>query len=360
MANILELMNNRCQSDYAAFAKRSSDISNAIQAVNRTYQGSVSGTLNVSGNLDSVTKTGSVTLKYANFNDGNGVTYDGTVMENINAYDLTNDMVTDATEKFTSWKIVSGTSNYTLNGSARVQQIIQNNSRKVTFNVDGRDNNTSRIFRYVNFAETIVYDNILNPTSKTEAATGRLYVDQYGYVDFSVTSPLVYVSMSQGNPASGGPIVLVGAGNSKASLTPYSASYVTISVDANGDGTYESRHAYAWNDLSGSPIPVTPIAEAGPNQTVETTALVTLDGKGSVDLNGSALTYVWTITSKPTYSGATLSDAASTAPSFTADIAGSYVISLVVSNGTYTGVSGITSKKSRKAYQNDGLAFCLL
>jgi len=25
-----------------------------------------------------------------------------------------------------------------------------------------------------------------------------------------------------------------------------------------------------------------------------------------------------------------------------------------------TGVSGITSKKSRKAYQNDGLAFCLL
>jgi len=26
----------------------------------------------------------------------------------------------------------------------------------------------------------------------------------------------------------------------------------------------------------------------------------------------------------------------------------------------FTGVSGITSKKSRKAYQNDGLAFCLL
>jgi len=29
-------------------------------------------------------------------------------------------------------------------------------------------------------------------------------------------------------------------------------------------------------------------------------------------------------------------------------------------SNSLTGVSGITSKKSRKAYQNDGLAFCLL
>lgn len=76
-----------------------------------------------------------------------------------------------------------------------------------------------------------------------------------------------------------------------------------------------------------------PVANAGPAQTVEIDDLVTLDGSGSYDPNGDSVTYAWTLTSKPEGSTATLTGATTVAPTFTADLAGAYVASLVVSDG---------------------------
>ena len=76
-----------------------------------------------------------------------------------------------------------------------------------------------------------------------------------------------------------------------------------------------------------------PTANAGVAQSVTVGSLVTLDGSASSDANSDALTYKWAFTSKPTGSGATLSSTTIAKPAFTADIAGTYVLSLIVNDG---------------------------
>ncbi len=87
-----------------------------------------------------------------------------------------------------------------------------------------------------------------------------------------------------------------------------------------------------------------PVANAGANQNVTTTSVVTLSGTGSTDANGDTLTYAWSFASKPTNSTAALSSATASAPTFTADLAGTYVVNLIVNDGKVnsSNVSAVT------------------
>jgi hypothetical protein len=111
---------------------------------------------------------------------------------------------------------------------------------------------------------------------------------------------------------------------------------------------------WGWNDeqsnsrnnirgfIAESTNPVSPIANAGPNQTVHEGSLVPLDGSGSSDPSGLVpLTYDWSFSSKPAGSAAALSNPASVNPTFTADQPGNYVIQLIV-----TDTAGLASAPS--------------
>src|SRR6202011_1604302 len=74
-----------------------------------------------------------------------------------------------------------------------------------------------------------------------------------------------------------------------------------------------------------------PTATAGQNQTVKHGATVTLSGRGS-DPQGFNLTISWALINKPMGSKAALSAANSANPTFVADIPGTYVGQLIVSN----------------------------
>src|SRR5262249_16227731 len=76
-----------------------------------------------------------------------------------------------------------------------------------------------------------------------------------------------------------------------------------------------------------------PVANAGPNQTVVAGTTVHLDGSGSYDFGGAALTFHWTLTATPTGSLATLSDPTAVQPTFGADRVGTYVVQLIVNDG---------------------------
>ena len=77
---------------------------------------------------------------------------------------------------------------------------------------------------------------------------------------------------------------------------------------------------------------VRPLANAGVNQTVLAPITVYLNGSASSDANGDPLSYQWSMVSKPVNSNAYLSGDTTVQPSFVADLAGQYVVSLTVSD----------------------------
>jgi hypothetical protein len=119
------------------------------------------------------------------------------------------------------------------------------------------------------------------------------------------------------------------------SSTPYFTPDVAGTYTASlivSDGRLNS--APSTVTITASTANVAPVANAGSAQNVVVDSLVTLNGANSSDANGDALTYSWAITSKPAGSSATLSGTTSVNPTFTADRAGNYVVSLVVNDGT--------------------------
>lgn len=78
-----------------------------------------------------------------------------------------------------------------------------------------------------------------------------------------------------------------------------------------------------------------PTALPGPDQTIRAGTTVQLDGSGSFDDNtpSVALGYTWDFVSRPAGSSATLAGASSATPTFVADVSGTYVIQLVVTDG---------------------------
>lgn len=75
-----------------------------------------------------------------------------------------------------------------------------------------------------------------------------------------------------------------------------------------------------------------PIAQAGNDQTVNTGTKVTLNGSASSDPENTALTYTWAFKSKPTDSQATLINTSAISSEFTPDKAGTYIVTLTVTD----------------------------
>ena len=96
------------------------------------------------------------------------------------------------------------------------------------------------------------------------------------------------------------------------------------------DGTADS----APDTVTISTLNSKPTADAGPDQRATVGAVVTLDGTGSLDVDGDPLTFRWTFTSRPAGSTATLSNPLAVAPTFTVDRPGSYAVQLIVNDGT--------------------------
>jgi hypothetical protein len=76
-----------------------------------------------------------------------------------------------------------------------------------------------------------------------------------------------------------------------------------------------------------------PVADAGPDQLATELVPVQLDGSGSTDADGDALTFTWEFRSMPDGSTATLSDPNIVDPTFVPDLPGDYELRLTADDG---------------------------
>lgn len=85
-----------------------------------------------------------------------------------------------------------------------------------------------------------------------------------------------------------------------------------------------------------------PLADAGAAPEAMIADTVQLDGSRSADPEGSALTFAWTMLSRPSGSGTVIINPTTARASFLADSAGAYQVELRVSDGTVTGADTLT------------------
>jgi hypothetical protein len=100
---------------------------------------------------------------------------------------------------------------------------------------------------------------------------------------------------------------------------PYDNGQITIVDDIRWEGPDDNLQ---------------PIANAGADQSVNAGTTVQLNGGASSDPENQALTYQWTFVSRPSGSTATLNNPASVTPTFVADLPGTFIIRLIVNDGT--------------------------
>jgi chitinase len=85
-----------------------------------------------------------------------------------------------------------------------------------------------------------------------------------------------------------------------------------------------------------------PLAVAGPNQTVQPGDTVALDGAASGDADRDPLSFQWSLVTRPYGSAAQLASATQARATFVADVPGTYLALLVVSDGAATSALATT------------------
>ncbi len=117
-------------------------------------------------------------------------------------------------------------------------------------------------------------------------------------------------------------------------------STLSVSFDTTVSGCSQSSSvSFSFSGTRGAAAPTQPAARIAvqPTGAVPVRSMVTLDGSGSTDPQGRSLQYTWRLQTPPA-STAALSNPNGAQTSLLPDVAGPYVVTLTVSNGTQTSV----------------------
>ena len=176
---------------------------------------------------------------------------------------------------------------------------------------------------------TLVLNNInITPTSLTATATFGTSLQAYTALQGALADYFRWVGI--GNRG----IVIVQLAEIISNLEVdtqfgvYGGAATTFNKRIAANHTYSSNTA----NVVAAAVPLS-TANAGSAQTVVVGQQVVLDGTSSSSVAGAIVSYAWTLTTRPVGSAATLSSLTSGKPTFTPDIPGTYVATLMVHDG---------------------------
>lgn len=172
-----------------------------------------------------------------------------------------------------------------------------------------------------------VYNLIANPGQNQTALVGQQVVLDGSASREAAGLPLNYQWRFAGMPEES-QAVLANAGSAQPSFFVDEQGTYELELIIN-NGTEDSLPKYVTITVPNRP----PVADAGPDQSVTVGQTVSLDGSGSSDVDGDTLSFKWTIRQQPAGSQSTLSDATAPNPTLTIDVAGIYLLDLVVNDG---------------------------
>src|SRR6185312_8647871 len=215
------------------------------------------------------------------------------------------------------------------------------NTAQPTFTVDKPGN-------YV--LQLIVNDSKVDSSADTVAITtvnsppvANAGTNQTAHVTDTVTLDGSRSSDVDGDPLTYGWNLISKPAASLAQLSSSTVVNPTFVVDVKG--TYMAQLVVNDGHVDSAPSTVSittensaPVAKPGADQTLQTGHTVQLDGSASSDVDGDLLTFKWAILSQPDTTPPALSDASAVKPTFLADKPGTYVVQLIVNDGTVDSV----------------------
>ena len=145
---------------------------------------------------------------------------------------------------------------------------------------------------------------------------------------------------------------------SSAQLTSANQVQTTFTADVAGsyqftvsvsDGTDSTEDVVLLTVTESAATNNTPVANAGSDQQVEFGSTVTVDASASTDADGDSLSYTWAISSSPNGSSVALANAQQVSVSFNPDLAGTYVLTVSVSDGTDSSSDGVSITVNEQA-----------
>lgn len=262
--------------------------------------------------------------------DQTGETGETFLLDGSASTDADNDNLTYA------WSITSQPSDSTAS-------LINSNSVSPTLLADTTGN-------YV--VSLIVNDGAIDSTADTVTITATALINNSAPVanagnDQNVsTSTRVNLSGSDSSDTEGDSLTYLwsltsfpnGSSSSLSSTTSIAANFTpdidgeyVVSLIVNDGSLNSALDSVTITAVTGNSAPV---ANAGDNQSVKTATQVNLNGSNSTDANNDSLSYSWSFSSIPNSSTTSLNNAKTQTPDFTPDIVGSYVVALVVNDGS--------------------------
>jgi hypothetical protein len=161
--------------------------------------------------------------------------------------------------------------------------------------------------------------------SKSEASTAGRTITEYQWYENAANPQLNLIKKVALLPYASGVTQAVWP------VTPGTYRFTLIVIDSGG--IYSSPNNNDEVQITVSALNSAPTASAGLNRVVKRGNLVTLNGSGSSDPENNTLTYSWTLSTRPSGSFAPLINSTSPQSSFTPDLSGDYVATLVANDG---------------------------